>query len=160
MFSVEQFTSPGLAPDSMTRIDFTGAGAIHGATMFNTRKQHKSYGPTAGPHGAITPSLSVSVWQSLDTETGKFACTGTFLALTATIRPSSYKTMRVESLLGVSNVSRPESRMALRKPRPSVPSSGPNFFSSQRTWSSWLSGGVPTGLRRNVIRKQRRFASS
>ena len=67
--------------------------------MFNTRKQTNGAARQPDHTARITPSLSVSVWQSHDSETGKVRMHWDVSRLNSEDPSKSYKTMRVESLL-------------------------------------------------------------
>ncbi|MFO0791005.1 MAG: hypothetical protein U0805_16220 [Pirellulales bacterium] len=67
--------------------------------MFNTRKQTHVASRQPDHTARITPSLSVSVWQSHDLETGKVRMHWDVSRLNSQDPSKSYKTLRVESLL-------------------------------------------------------------
>jgi hypothetical protein len=67
--------------------------------MFNTRKQTNATGRQPDHTARITPSLSVSVWQSHDSETGRVRMHWDVSRLSGDDPARTFKTLKVESLL-------------------------------------------------------------
>ncbi len=67
--------------------------------MFNSRKKAHVAARQPDHTAQITPSLSVSVWQSHDSETGKVRMHWDVSRINNEDPSKSFKTMRIESLL-------------------------------------------------------------
>lgn len=71
--------------------------------MFNTRKKSHVAARQPDHTAQLTPSLSVSVWQSHDSETGKIRMHWDVSRINSADPSKSFKTLRVESLLEFPN---------------------------------------------------------
>lgn len=93
------FTAPHRAPDSAWE-SILSVGAIHGAFMF-TALRKSAYSAARPPdHVApLTPTLSVSVWQSLDPKTGSVRMHWDVSRQSQDDPSRTYRTLKVESLL-------------------------------------------------------------
>jgi hypothetical protein len=76
------------------------SGEIYGELMFTALRKHARFASRQPDHvAALTPTLSVSVWQSVDSETGGVRMHWDVSRIGSEDPSRTYRTLKIESLL-------------------------------------------------------------